>query len=110
MPSRRRLSVCIFDYSLGSGMPLRVPWQPHSVINVNIGCQGNLDRNAWVARANLPAGLNADSMIEAVLPFPNIDPVLIHIYGPISIRWYALAYIAGLLLGWGYVLRLMRTP
>jgi len=48
-------------------------------------------------------------MIEAVLPFPNIDPVLIHIYGPISIRWYALAYIAGLLLGWGYILRLLRT-
>jgi phosphatidylglycerol---prolipoprotein diacylglyceryl transferase len=48
-------------------------------------------------------------MIEAVLPFPNIDPVLIHIYGPISIRWYALSYIAGLLLGWAYVVRLLRT-
>ena len=47
-------------------------------------------------------------MIEAVIPFPNIDPVLIHIYGPISIRWYALSYIAGLLLGWWYVLRLLR--
>ena len=49
-------------------------------------------------------------MIDAVLPFPNIDPVLIHIYGPISIRWYALSYIAGLLLGWAYVVRLLRTP
>jgi phosphatidylglycerol:prolipoprotein diacylglycerol transferase len=48
-------------------------------------------------------------MIEAVIPFPNIDPVLIHIYGPISIRWYALSYIAGLLLGWWYVLRLLKT-
>jgi len=48
-------------------------------------------------------------MVEAVLPFPNIDPVLIHIYGPISIRWYALSYIAGLLLGWLYVLRLLRN-
>jgi phosphatidylglycerol---prolipoprotein diacylglyceryl transferase len=48
-------------------------------------------------------------MYKAVLPFPNIDPVLIHIYGPISIRWYALAYIAGLLLGWLYVLRLLRN-
>lgn len=47
-------------------------------------------------------------MIEAVIPFPNIDPVLIHIYGPISIRWYALSYIAGLLLGWWYVLSLLR--
>lgn len=48
-------------------------------------------------------------MIEAVIPFPNIDPVLIHVYGPISIRWYALSYIAGLLLGWWYVLRLLRN-
>src|SRR6267378_1033665 len=48
-------------------------------------------------------------MIQATLPFPNIDPVLIHIYGPISIRWYALSYIAGLLLGWLYVLRLLKN-
>jgi phosphatidylglycerol:prolipoprotein diacylglycerol transferase len=46
-------------------------------------------------------------MFEAALPFPNIDPVLIHI-GPLAIRWYALAYIAGLLLGWSYILRLLR--
>jgi phosphatidylglycerol:prolipoprotein diacylglycerol transferase len=33
------------------------------------------------------------------IPFPAIDPVLIEI-GPIAIRWYALAYIAGLVGGW----------
>ena len=44
-----------------------------------------------------------------VIPFPTIDPVLIEI-GPFAIRWYALAYIAGLLLGWRYVLRLARRP
>ncbi|MBT4891216.1 MAG: prolipoprotein diacylglyceryl transferase, partial [Rhodospirillales bacterium] len=37
------------------------------------------------------------------LPFPAIDPVLIE-FGPLVIRWYSLAYIFGLLLGW----RLMR--
>ncbi len=37
-----------------------------------------------------------------VLPFPVIDPVLVEI-GPFAIRWYALAYIAGLLLGWRYM-------
>ena len=37
-----------------------------------------------------------------MLPFPNIDPVAIHL-GPIGIRWYSLAYIAGILLGWWYV-------
>jgi phosphatidylglycerol:prolipoprotein diacylglycerol transferase len=43
----------------------------------------------------------------AVLPYPQIDPVLIEI-GPLAIRWYALAYIAGILLGWWYALRLIR--
>ena len=38
-----------------------------------------------------------------VLLFPQFDPVLVKL-GPLSIRWYALAYIGSLLLGW----RLMR--
>ncbi|MDE0373690.1 MAG: prolipoprotein diacylglyceryl transferase [Rhodospirillales bacterium] len=33
------------------------------------------------------------------MPFPDIDPVAFAI-GPLTIRWYALAYIAGILLGW----------
>jgi len=45
------------------------------------------------------------------LPFPHIDPVAIHIYGPIAIRWYALAYLAGFLFAWWYCARLARaTP
>ncbi len=40
------------------------------------------------------------------MPFPNIDPVIFEI-GPLAIRWYAMAYIAGLLIGWRYVLRLI---
>ena len=43
--------------------------------------------------------------ILASLLFPDIDPNIIAI-GPFVIRWYALAYIAGLLLGWRYILRL----
>ncbi|MEK9671155.1 MAG: prolipoprotein diacylglyceryl transferase [Rhodospirillaceae bacterium] len=39
------------------------------------------------------------------IAFPAIDPVLIQI-GPFAIRWYALAYIAGLVLGWRYALKL----
>ena len=34
-----------------------------------------------------------------VLPFPVLDPVLV-VIGPLPIRWYALAYIAGLVGGW----------
>ena len=43
------------------------------------------------------------------IPFPAIDPVAVAI-GPIVIRWYALAYIAGLLLGWRYCLALADRP
>ena len=43
-----------------------------------------------------------------VLPFPIIDPVLISI-GPLAIRWYALAYIVGILLGWVYARALIRN-
>ena len=41
-----------------------------------------------------------------VLPFPAIDPVAIQI-GSFGIRWYALAYVAGILIGWWYVRRLV---
>lgn len=40
-----------------------------------------------------------------VIPFPAIDPVLISL-GPFVIRWYALAYIGGLMLGWKLCVRL----
>jgi len=35
------------------------------------------------------------------LPFPEIDPVAIS-FGPVMIRWYALAYLAGFMGGWFY--------
>ena len=36
------------------------------------------------------------------IAFPAIDPVAVEI-GPVAIRWYALSYVVGLLLGWQYV-------
>jgi phosphatidylglycerol:prolipoprotein diacylglycerol transferase len=42
------------------------------------------------------------------IPFPAIDPVAIAI-GPITIKWYALAYIAGLIGGWFYARRLVMA-
>ena len=45
-----------------------------------------------------------------VLLFPQFDPVIVQI-GPFGIRWYALAYIAGLVLGWRLLRHLVRqTP
>ena len=37
-----------------------------------------------------------------VLPFPAIDPVIIEV-GPLALRWYALAYIVGIILAWRYM-------
>ena len=44
-----------------------------------------------------------------VIPFPDIDPVLVQI-GPFAIRWYALAYIAGILIGWLYARAIIKRP
>ncbi|PCI62447.1 MAG: prolipoprotein diacylglyceryl transferase [Kordiimonadales bacterium] len=45
----------------------------------------------------------------ATIPFPNIDPVLFEL-GPIVIRWYSLAYIAGIIFAWWYIRRLTKKP
>jgi phosphatidylglycerol---prolipoprotein diacylglyceryl transferase len=42
------------------------------------------------------------------IPFPALNPVLVQ-FGPFAIRWYALAYIAGILLGWLYARRLIAN-
>jgi len=54
------------------------------------------------------------------IPFPAIDTVAIRLgpvdlpgigaVGPLQIRWYGLAYLAGLVLGWLYMRRLLKTP
>lgn len=46
--------------------------------------------------------------MNAPLVFPQISPNLIAL-GPIVIRWYALAYIAGIVLGWQVLRRLVVT-
>ncbi|MCA8917440.1 MAG: prolipoprotein diacylglyceryl transferase, partial [Planctomycetes bacterium] len=43
------------------------------------------------------------------IAFPAIDPVLIHI-GPLAIRWYALAYIAGMFAGVAYMHWMVKHP
>ena len=56
-----------------------------------------------------------------MLQFPNINPyvpllgpyqfdILSWHVGPIGVRWYALAYIAGIVLGWRYAIRMVKTP
>ena len=52
-------------------------------------------------------------MLPASIPFPNIAPEIFTIeFGSFAfaLRWYALAYIAGFLLGWWIIMRLMARP
>lgn len=44
-----------------------------------------------------------------VIPFPAIDPVIFEI-GPFAIRWYALAYVVGLLVAWWMMVRMAKKP
>lgn len=44
----------------------------------------------------------------AILPFPQIDPVIFQI-GPLAVHWYGLAYVAGILIGWYYARRLVQN-
>lgn len=43
------------------------------------------------------------------LHFPNIDPVALS-FGPLVIRWYALSYLVGIVLGWRYCLKYSKDP
>jgi len=48
------------------------------------------------------------AMPSLVIPYPAFDPVLVHL-GPFAVRWYALAYIFGILIGWAYARVLIRS-
>jgi len=48
-----------------------------------------------------------------MIPFPDLSPTIfeVEIFGlTLALRWYALAYIAGILIGWGLVSKAVRTP
>jgi len=54
-------------------------------------------------------GITADRRMPLfVIPFPAFDPVMVQI-GPFAIRWYALAYIVGILAGWLYARAIIRS-
>jgi phosphatidylglycerol:prolipoprotein diacylglycerol transferase len=48
------------------------------------------------------------AMPYLAIAFPAFDPIAISI-GPIAIRWYALAYIGGIVLGWLYARAIIRN-
>ena len=53
----------------------------------------------------MQAKINLKATTFCLMPFPDIDPIIFQI-GPFALRWYALAYIAGLMIGYRYMVRL----
>lgn len=43
------------------------------------------------------------------MPFPDINPIALQL-GPIAIRWYGIAYLTAIALGWYLLLRRARRP
>lgn len=65
-----------------------------------------------VAGFNAPLARKSKEQTK-MIPFPAISPEIftIHLFGTdFSLRWYALAYLVGLLLGWWIIAALMRRP
>jgi len=40
----------------------------------------------------------------------HLDPVLLRIHGTPILKWYSIAYIAGIIVGWWYLLKLIAQP
>ncbi|QEE21594.1 prolipoprotein diacylglyceryl transferase [Youhaiella tibetensis] len=66
-----------------------------------LGCRDRLDQS----RHGLHGPANLCGSPD--LPFPNIDPIAFAI-GPFAVRWYALAYLAGVALGVLYGMSLLK--
>ncbi len=49
---------------------------------------------------------NLFSPLLLVIAYPKIDPIALEL-GPLVIRWYALAYVGGLVIGWWYIRRIV---
>jgi phosphatidylglycerol:prolipoprotein diacylglycerol transferase len=58
-------------------------------------------------------------MIDLAIPFPDISPFVFQLplfdlfgvaWGPFGLRWYALAYVAGLILGWRLMAGMVKKP
>jgi phosphatidylglycerol---prolipoprotein diacylglyceryl transferase len=48
-------------------------------------------------------------LVLPLIPYPEINPVLVSI-GPLAVRWYALAYIVGIIAGWFYARAIIASP
>jgi len=52
--------------------------------------------------------LELAATLLSLMAFPDIDPVIFAV-GPVQVRWYGLAYVMGILLGWRYARMLVEN-
>ena len=80
-----------------------------SRVRLSCHARSSITRGAAARAAKPPIYLKAALLSLLAIPFPGFDPVLVQ-FGPLAIRWYALAYIAGLLIGWQLLKRIVQRP
>lgn len=64
-------------------------------------------------KVDIPSDARSIAHMTGLIPFPDIDPELfsISLFGmELALRWYALAYIVGILIGWRLAVHAVRTP
>ena len=64
-------------------------------------------------KVDFPRQPGSISAMTGMIPFPNISPEIFSVtfWGmEFALRWYAMAYIVGILLGWRLVVAAARTP
>jgi phosphatidylglycerol:prolipoprotein diacylglycerol transferase len=86
---------------LGHSRILRPDGAPNCALGLYVGNSERLDQR------RTPVAWSASTNWSCALPFPNIDPVAFAI-GPFAVRWYALAYLGGVLLGALYGMSLLK--
>ena len=68
---------------------------------------------AQLHKVDFPLWAGSITDMIALLPFPDISPELfsVTLFGvTLALRWYALAYIVGILIGWWLVVRAVKQP
>jgi phosphatidylglycerol---prolipoprotein diacylglyceryl transferase len=69
--------------------------------------------NSCSRKVDFAARAGSIASMNAMIDFPNISPEIfsISLFGmTFALRWYALAYIAGILIGWRIVVRTVNHP
>ncbi len=66
-----------------------------------------------ITRLTWPGRAGTEAAMQAMIPFPDISPEIfsISLFGmEFALRWYAMAYIVGIVIGWRLVVASVKRP